>query len=132
VVTCSGYGAENAIEYMNKMLSVFGFNIAPPLELQFRAGKMPEKNKNLNKDKTIKAVDTFIDRIRKGEKDKPTISMMVPFGIFKYVSIIDKDTMSADYEYYKDKEDYYYDTEIPFIKKFIAKRVVNKIVAGFD
>jgi multimeric flavodoxin WrbA len=45
MVTCSGYGAEGALKYMDKMLSVFGFNLAPSHELQFRPGKMPEKNK---------------------------------------------------------------------------------------
>lgn len=37
-----------------------------------------------------------------------------------------------NFEYYKDKTNYYYDRKIPFYKKFIAKKVVNKIVAGFD
>ncbi len=132
IATCSGYGGEYAIEYMEKMLSVFGFNIIPSLELQFRPGKMPEKNKILNLEKTIKAVNTLIERIEKGEKDKPQMGMMVPFHIFKYVSTIDKDVMSADYEYYKDKEDYYYEASIPFVKKFLAKKVANKIIAGFD
>ena len=40
--------------------------------------------------------------------------------------------MSADYEYYKDKTDYYYDTKIPFFKKFITKKVVKKITDSFD
>jgi multimeric flavodoxin WrbA len=132
LTTCFGYGAESAIEYMDKMLSVFGFNIVPALDLQFRPGKMPEKNKKLNEEKTIKAVNTLIERIEEGEKDKPTLNMMVPFLIFKYISGIDKNVMSADYEYYKDKDDYYYETPIPFHKKFIAKRVANKIIAGFD
>jgi len=132
IVTCSGYGGEFAIEYMEKMLSVFGFNMVPSLELQFRPGKMPEKNKILNHEKTIKAVNTLVERIEKGEKDKPVMDMMVPFHIFKYVSTIDKDVMSADFEYYKDKEDYYYEASIPFFKKFLAKKVANKIIAGFD
>ena len=33
------------------------------------------------------------------------------------------DVMSADY---------YYDTSIPFYNKFVANRVANKIIAGFD
>lgn len=40
--------------------------------------------------------------------------------------------MPADYEYYKDKTDYYYVIKIPFYKKYIAKEVINKVVAGFD
>jgi multimeric flavodoxin WrbA len=99
IATCSGYGAEYATGYMDNMLSVFGFNMVPSLELQFRPGKMPEKNKILNKEKTIKAVNTLIDRIEKGEKDKPTLAMMVSFLIFKDMSMIDKNIMSADFEY---------------------------------
>ena len=132
IVTCSGYGAEEAIKYMNKMLLVFGFNLVSALELHFRPGKMPEKNKIQNQEKTIKAFDKFIARIEKGGRDNPPLNMLVPFNIFKYVSKIDKETMQADYEYYKDKTDYYYETKIPFVKKMITKRVVKKIINSFD
>jgi multimeric flavodoxin WrbA len=132
VVTCSGYGAEDALNYMDKMLSVYGFNLAPSLELQFRPGKMPEENKRKNTEKINAAVEVLISRIKAGKKDKPSISLMVPFNIFKYVSLLDKETMPADYDYYKDKGDYYYDAKIPFYKKFIAKRVTDKIVSQFD
>jgi hypothetical protein len=119
IATCSGYGAEEAIKYMDKMLSVFGFNLVSALELHFRPGKMPEKNKIQNQEKTIEAFDKFIARIEKGGKDKPHLDMLVPFNIFKYVSEIDKENMKADYEYYKDKTDYYYETKIPFFKKIL-------------
>ena len=109
MVSCSGYGAEDALKYMDKMLSVFGFNLVPSLELHFRAGKMPEENKRKNTEKIKAAVN-----------------------IFKYVSILDSETMTADFEYYKNKGEYYYDTKIPFYKKFIAKKVSDKVVSQFD
>lgn len=132
IVTCSGYGAEEAIKYMNKMLSVFGFNIITPLEIHFRPGKTPEKMKIKNQEKIVAAFDRFIARIEKGGRDKPPLDMLIPFNIFKYVSEIDKENMIADYEYYKDKTDYYYETKIPFYKKFITKKVVKKIIDGFE
>jgi len=132
MVTCSGYGAEDALKYMEKMLSVFGFNLAPSLELQIQPGKVPEESKIKNREKTICAVKALVEKIEKGERDKPSLNLMIPFSIFKYVSKLDKDTMKADYEYYKDKGDYYYDTKIPFYKKFIAKRVTEKIISQFD
>ena len=132
IATCSGYGAEYALEYMDKMLSIFGFNLVPPLELQFRPGKMPEKNEIINHEKTIEAVNILISRIEKGGKDRPSLAMIVPFKIFKYVSTIDKSVMSADYEYYKEKKEYYYDTKIPFFKRFIAGRVADRVIKGFD
>ena len=48
------------------------------------------------------------------------------------MSEIGKEVMKADYEYYKDKTDFYYDTKIPFFKKMITKRVVKKIIDEFD
>ena len=132
MVTCSGYGAKEALKYMDKMLSVFGFSLAPSLELQVRPGNMPEENKIKNMEKTKAAVNLLISRIEKGEMDKPSLSMMIPFNIFKYVSRLDKDFMKADYEYYKDKGDYYYDTKISPLKKFIAGKVTKKIISEFD
>ena len=41
-----------ALKYMDKMLSVYGFYLAPSLELQVRPGTMPEKNKALNVEKS--------------------------------------------------------------------------------
>jgi len=123
---------EEAIKYMDKMLSVFGFNLVSALELHFRPGKMPEKNRIQNQEKIMKAFDKFVARIEKGGRDDPPLNMLVPFNVFKYVSEIDKETMQADYEYYKDKTDYYYETKIPFVKRMITKKVVKKIISGFD
>jgi multimeric flavodoxin WrbA len=132
LVTCSGYGAEEAMKYLDKMLSVFGFNLVDPAEIHFRPGKTPDKMRMENLEKAFAAFDSLIARIEKGGRDKPPLGMLIPFNIFKYVSEIDRENMRADYEYYKDKADYFYETKIPFYKRFITKRVVKKIVAGFE
>ena len=132
MVTYSGYGAEEALKYMDKMLSAFGFNLVPSLELQFRPGKMPEKNTVLNIEKSKRAVKILMEKIERGEKNKPSLKMLIPYNIFKYVSKLDKELMKADYEYYKDKGDYYYETKIPFYKKIIAKKLTDKIISQFD
>ena len=132
MVSCSGYGAKEALKYMDKMLSAFGFNLVPSLELQFRPGKMPEKNTALNMEKSKRAVKILIEKIEKGEKSKPSLNKIIPFNIFKYVSKLDKELMKADYEYYRDKGDYYYETKIPFYKKIIAKKVTGKIINQFN
>ena len=58
----------------------FGFNLAPSLELQFRPGKMPEKNTVMN-----------IEKIDRREKNKPSLKMIISYNIFKYASKLDKD-----------------------------------------
>ena len=77
------------------------------------------------------AFNRLILRIEKGGRDAPPLDMLIPFQIFKYVAEIDRKNMPADYEYYKDKQHYFYDAKIPFHKKFIAKRVSDKITRKF-
>jgi multimeric flavodoxin WrbA len=132
MVTYSGYGAEEAMKYMDKMLSSFGFNLAPPLVLQFRPEKIPEKNAILNREKSKRAVKILLEKIEKGERTRPSLNKIIPFNVFKYVSKLDKELMKADYEYYKDKGDYYFETKIPFYKKIIAKKLTDKIISQFD
>ena len=79
-----------------------------------------------NNEKIIAAFKLFMNRIQEGIKDKPTLNMIVPFGIFKAISEVAKDVMPAGYEYYKNKKDYYYDVSIPSYKKWIANKVVKK------
>ncbi len=129
MVTCSGYGGKDAAKYLESIFSSFGFNVASSLELHFRPGKMPEEQKTENREKTVEAFDTLIARIQKGERNKPSLGLLVPFTLFKEVSMLDRETMEADYEYYKDKTDYYYDTKINPLKKWLAKRIVKKILS---
>jgi hypothetical protein len=45
--------------------------------------------------------------------------------MFKYISEAYPDEFSADYEYYKDKTDYYYDRKVSYLKKMVARRVIK-------
>jgi len=128
LTTCSGYGAEFASQYMDKMTAVFGFNLVPSLDLNVRPGKVKEEAKQVNLKKTINAVNILIAEIKKGNRTKPTLEFLVPFHIFKLISELESDFMKADYEYYKDKKDFYYDTKINPIKTFLAKRIATKTV----
>ena len=74
------------------------------------------------------AFEVLLARIREGVRDKPTLNMLIPFGLFKEISVVAKDVMPADYEYYKDKDEYYYDVHLPFFMKRIANNIVKKEV----
>jgi hypothetical protein len=130
LTTSLGYGAEFAIQYMNKMAAIFGFNVAPSLNLDVRPGKISEKDKQFNKEKSIKTFSIFLTHIEKKERKKPSLNFLVPFHIFKLVSELDSKMFSADYEYYKDKKDYYYDIKINPLKTRIAKKVARKTILG--
>ena len=131
ITTGAGYGLDEPNKYMSKMFTGFGFNVAPSLELQVLPKKiMSEKRKAENQKKTIKAFDAFIDKINKNERDKPSKELVIVFNIFKTVSELCKDVYKADYEYYKDKTDYYYDAKISFYHKLVAKSVEKQIKKG--
>jgi multimeric flavodoxin WrbA len=128
--TGAGYGAEYAMQYMDKMAAVFGFNVVPSLNLTIRPGKVKEKDKQFNEKKAVEAFRVLLSRIEKGTRTKPSLNFMVPFHIFKLISELDSKTFSADYEYYKDKQVYYYDTKLNLFRTFIAKRVARKKILG--
>ena len=54
------------------------------------------------------------------------MTQLVMFNLFKAISELNKEYFEADYQYYKDKTDFYYDTKLNFFKKMLAKRIVKK------
>jgi hypothetical protein len=124
MAVCGGFGADIATKYMDSIFSTFGFNMAPSLELQ--VSTKSEKEKEYNYKKATDAFDTFIDKIKKGQRDKPTLTQVVIFNMYKSTALSYKDYFEADYEYYKDKKDFYYDTKINFFHKWIASQQVKK------
>ncbi len=125
---CAGFGAKEANKYMNGILSVFGFNVVSSLELQIATNS--EQEKKYTYEKTTNAFDTFISKIKEGQGTipTPTITQLVYFKIFKAVSEWNKKAGIADYQFYKDKTDYFYNTKINFFKKMLAKRISGKII----
>ena len=125
--TCGMFGAKESNEFMDGIFNSFGFNICDSLELQIGANR--EKDKNINREKTIKAFDTFIARIKKGERPPPRMGQLVRFNIFKLLSALFKEHYQADYQYYKDKTDFPYDGKIGYFKKTLAKRIARNALS---
>jgi multimeric flavodoxin WrbA len=125
VGTCKGFGADKVTDYMKGIFTSYGFNVVSSLELEISTKS--EKEQKLNKEKIISSFNQFIEKMKNREKVKPTIMQVVMFNILKYVSALDKNYLQADYEYYKDKEDFYYKTRIPFYMNWIAKQEIKKI-----
>ena len=124
-----GFGADKANEYMRGMFSVFGLNVVSSLELYIASKK--ERDNPYYHEKTINAVNKLIDGIKKGQGNPPAPTMLklIYFNIFKAISELNKNEGPADYEFYKDKTDYIYDTKINPFKKMMAKRIAGKEIA---
>ena len=128
----SGFGADKANEYMSGIFSVSGLNVVSSLELYIATKE--ERDTPANRDKTIKAVNKFIDEINKGQGKlpSPTMLKLIYFHIFKAISELNQKECPADYEFYKDKKDYVYETKINPVKKLIAKMIARKEIAKIE
>ena len=123
MAVCGGFGADKAAGYMSGILTTFGFNVASSLELQ--VSTKSAKEKAYNQSKTVAAFDALVAGIQEGQRKPPTVTQVVMFHMFKYVSEAYPDEFSADHRYYKDKTGYYDDTKVSFWKQMIAKRVIK-------
>ena len=124
--TCGMFGAKETNKFMEGIFNSFGINVVSSLELQMAT--QTEKEKALNHEKTIKAVDKLISRIKSGEMNTPTMDQMVRFYIFKEVSALKKDRYEADYQYYKDKPEFSSNGKVSSTKKKMASKVAIKML----
>ena len=121
---CRGFGADKVTEYLGSILTTFGFSVVSSLELQYSSRS--DKEIQYNHEKIIEGMDTLLEKIEKGKRNKPELIQVIMFNLFKYISEAHPEDYPADYEYYKDKSGYYYDTKINFFHNFIAGRVQKK------
>ena len=129
VSTCKGFGADLANEYMSSNIGQYGFNVVSSLDLYISTKSDAEKK--YNEDQIVQAFTEFVSAIKKGERFKPELGDLVYFHIFKAISELNKKEGIADYEYYKDKTGYYYDVEVPFFKKRLAKWIAGREIEKF-
>ncbi len=124
MAVCAGFGAKEANEYMSGIFATTGLNVVSSLELQ--VATKSEEEKKYNHEKTIKAFNTLITRIKEGKRNKPTLTQIIMFNLLKSISELAKEYFQADYQYYKDKTNFYYDTKLNPLKNMLAKRIAKK------
>jgi hypothetical protein len=69
--------------------------------------------------------NTLLDGIRIGARKPPTMTQVVMFNLFKWVSEVYPEKFSADHVYYQDKTGYYDESKVSFWKNMIAGRVLK-------
>lgn len=132
LTTCAGFGADLTSKYLTENFTQYGFSFVPPVELM--VARKTENETNQNRIQATEAYEKLISAIRSKEKVEPSLNQLVYFNIFKYISEWNKLKGWADYEFYKDKKDFYYPVKIPFWKnrlvKWIAGREIRKMKAN--
>ena len=124
LTTCAGFGADLTAKYLTENFTQCGFSFVPSVELMVT--RKTEEETNRNRKQATAAYEKLINAIKTQEKLKPTFAQLVYFNIFKSISELNKLKGWADYEFYKDKRDYYYDVKIPFLKNKLVKWIAGK------
>ncbi|MCE2613730.1 NAD(P)H-dependent oxidoreductase [Flavobacteriaceae bacterium D16] len=124
LATCAGFGADLTTKYLTENFTQHGFHFVPPVELM--VARKTENESNRNQTLATTAYEKLIHAICSEKKIKPSFNQLVYFNIFKYISEWNKLKGWADYEFYRDKNDYYYDVKIPFWKNKLVKWIAGK------
>lgn len=132
LTTCAGFGGDLTCKYLNENFTQSGFNFVSSVELM--VATKSETETDHNRTKAIHEYKKLIKAINTHKEFEPTLAQLVYFNIFKSISELNKIKGWADYKFYKDKKDFYYDIKIPFLKnkmaKWIAGREVKKLMAN--
>ena len=132
LATCAGFGADLTCKYLKENFTQCGFSFVDSLELKTATNSDAENAHNHQK--ALKAYERLLHAIKTHEKFEPTLGQLIYFNIFKSISVWNKTKGWADYSFYKDKEDFYYDIKIPIVKnkiaKWIAAREIKKMKAN--
>ena len=130
LVTCAGFGADLTSKYLTENFTQYGFSFVSSVEL--KVATKSEIENDHNRAKALNAYDRLIRAIKTHEQFKPSLGQLVYFNIFKSISVLNRMKGWADYQFYRDKKDFYYDIKIPFLKnkmaKWIAGREVKKMI----
>ena len=124
LATCAGFGADLTCKYLRENFTQSGFNFVSTVEL--KVATKSEMETGNNQMKALKAYDKLINAIRSHEQFEPSFGQLVYFNIFKSISEFNKLKGWADYEFYRDKKDFYYDIKIPFLKNKMAKWIAGR------
>ena len=126
LVTCAGFGANMTSKYLTENFTQCGFDFVASVELMM-AGKTEEKI-NQNRTKALDAYEKLIHAIQTQTDLQPSLDQLIYFNIFKSISELNRLKGWADYTFYKDKADFYYEVEIASWKKKVAKWIAAKEV----
>ena len=119
--------ASEAYDYLFKIIVVGDGAVGKTaLSFRFDTGKFEQSYKM-----TIGAANSLIAAINKGQGKlpEPTMLKLIYFKNIKAISELEKGYMKADYEFYKDKTNYIYDTKINPFKKLMANRIAGREIA---
>lgn len=130
LTTCAGFGGDLTCKFLEENFTQCGFNFVSSLVL--RVATMSEKEKEFNLKESSLHYNKLISVVKSAKKPEPTLGQLVYFRIMKKIAELNKKIGKADFEFYKDKKDFYHAVKVSYPKKLFAKwvadREINKLM----
>lgn len=114
-------GLKDTLDYLKK-LKIWGFGAPVELGVATPPWPMSDAIKEKNKKSINKAAEEFYKKLQEG-RQSPNFMQYMHFRFLKETSKLGY--LPADLEFYKDKEEYFYDTKISPLKKIFAPVIIK-------
>lgn len=122
LVTSGSYmGVKDVMKALSFLVS--GGKITNRLSV-FYSPDMNDKKKQIQATKIEKAAEKFAKSLRKRSVSKPPFSYLIWFSAFKASSVINREGLPADYEFYKNR-DYFTDYELNAFQKMSINTFIH-------
>lgn len=121
IVTSQGTGIDGTLGFI-RTWAIWGMEFVTDLGIAVHPTLKPTEHYNRELEKKLnRAAQTFYNSIKSPKAKRPQLVKVIQFNLLKYMSSAAKDGFPADFSYYSNKGDYYYDTRINVLHKFLTK-----------
>jgi len=123
LVANGGSGVDKVLEVLAMALG--GCDIVGKFGIVTTPWESTKKYNEKIQKETRKYADRLYRAIIEGKQKSIPLGNLIWFNIFKKMSSISKETLPTDYEYYRDKKDYFYDVKVSMLKAALAKMIAQ-------
>ncbi len=130
IVTTGGVGQKDTLKMLS--LTMGGSELVSKLAVITPPFKYRPKYKETIARDVDKASRKFYKSLKSDKPLPPTFLNVMWFQVFKTLSEKYKNYFPADFDFYKDKEYFFYETKVNPLKTFVAKLMVRLFLRGDD
>ncbi|MEJ2272811.1 MAG: flavodoxin family protein [Candidatus Bathyarchaeota archaeon] len=130
LVTAGDVGLKETLKSLSNTLG--GIDLVAKLAVKTPPYKYRPKYEETITHAVEKASKKFYKSLKSGKQLPPTFINVLWFQAFKIQSEKTKHYLPADYNFYKEKEYFFYETKVNSLKTFAAKLLVRLVLRGFE
>lgn len=125
IATTGAVGLKETLDYLEMVAGGWGITFVHKLGIETPFWPKTSNSNKKNMKKICNAANIFYNVLKQDKLPSLGLNEYMRFKILKEVSIRLKEYVKADYEFYKDKREYYYRTNLNIFMKLIAWSILK-------